>query len=55
MTSASPSSAADGSSEAADRVDDAILAEVMRVVPPGAAVLAGYLARCLIIFLPQIR
>ena len=62
MTSANPSSATDGSSEAADRVDDAALAEVMRVVPLGAAVLAGtavallvagYLAIYLLIFLTR--
>jgi hypothetical protein len=37
----SPSSAADGPPEVPDQVDEAALAEVMRVVPLGAGVLAG--------------
>jgi hypothetical protein len=54
--------AADDPSEAADQVDEAALAQVMRVVPLGAAVLAGtavallvigYLAIYLLIFLPR--
>jgi len=62
MSSASPSPAADGSSEAADQVDEAKLSAVMRVVPLGAAVLAGtavallvagYLAIYLLIFLTR--
>jgi hypothetical protein len=57
-----PSSAADGPSEALDQVDEAALAEVMRVVPLGAGVLAGtavallvlgYLAIYLFVFLPR--
>jgi hypothetical protein len=48
--------------EAADEVDEAALAEVMRVVPLGAGILAGgavallvlgYLAIYLLIFLPR--
>ena len=55
-------SAADASSEVADQVDEAALAEVMRVVPLGAGVLAGaavallvlgYLAIYLFVFLPR--
>ena len=55
-------SAADAPSEVADEVDEAALAQVMRVVPLGAAVLAGttvallvigYLAIYLLIFLPR--
>ena len=55
-------SAADAPSEVADEVDQAALAQVMRVVPLGAAVLAGttvallvigYLAIYLLIFLPR--
>jgi hypothetical protein len=57
-----PSSAADGPPEVPDQVDEAALAEVMRVVPLGAAVLAGttvaltvlgYLAIYLFVFLPR--
>jgi hypothetical protein len=57
-----PSSAADSSSEVTDQVDEAVLAQVMRVVPLGTAVLAGtavaltvlgYLAIYLFIFLPR--
>jgi hypothetical protein len=57
-----PSSAADGPSEVPDQVDDATLAEVMRIVPLGAAVLGGtavalmvlgYLAIYLFVFLPR--
>ena len=49
-------------SEVADNVDEAALAQVMRVVPLGAAVVAGtavallvigYLAIYLLIFLPR--
>ena len=62
MISANQSSAADIPSDAADQVDEAALAEVMRVVPLGAAVLAGtavallvlgYLAIYLLVFLPR--
>jgi hypothetical protein len=57
-----PSSVADGPSEDSDQVDEAALAEVMRVVPLGAAVLAGtavallvlgYLAIYIFVFLPR--
>jgi hypothetical protein len=57
-----PSSAADGPPEVPDQVDEAALAQVMRVVPLGAAVLAGtavaltvlgYLAIYLFVFLPR--
>jgi len=49
-------------SEAADQIDEAALAEVMRVTPLGAGVLAGtavallvlgYLAIYLLVFLPR--
>ena len=62
MISANEPSAADVSSEVADQVDEAALAEVMRVVPLGAGVLAGaavallvigYLAIYLLVFLPR--
>jgi hypothetical protein len=62
MTGADQPSAADAPSEVADEVDEAALAQVMRVVPLGAAVLAGttvallvigYLAIYLLIFLPR--
>jgi hypothetical protein len=62
MTAVDQSSAADASSETVDNVDEAALAQVMRVVPLGAAVLAGtavallvigYLAIYLLIFLPR--
>jgi hypothetical protein len=62
MISASQSPTADVPSEAGDQVDDAALAEVMRVVPLGAGVVAGtavallvigYLAIYLLIFLPR--
>jgi hypothetical protein len=62
MTAADQPSAADAPSEVADNVDEAALAQVMRVVPLGAAVLAGttvallvigYLAIYLLIFLPR--
>jgi hypothetical protein len=62
MAAVHPPSAADASTEAADNVDEAALAQVMRVVPLGAAVLAGtavallvigYLAIYLLIFLPR--
>jgi hypothetical protein len=57
-----PSSTADGPPEVPDRVDEAALAQVMRVVPLGAGVLAGaavalmvlgYLAIYLFIFLAR--
>ena len=57
-----PSAAADLPSEVADEVDEASLAEVMRVVPLGAGVLAGtavallvigYLAIYLLVFLAR--
>jgi hypothetical protein len=56
------SSAADASFEVTDEIDDAALAQVMRVVPLGAGVLAGsavallvlgYLAIYLFVFLPR--
>ena len=62
MTVVDQPSAADAPYEVADDVDDAALARVMRVVPLGAAVLAGtavallvigYLAIYLLIFLPR--
>jgi hypothetical protein len=62
MISANEPSAADIPPEAADQVDEAALAQVMRVVPLGAAVLAGaavallvtgYLAIYLLVFLPR--
>ena len=62
MTTANQPSAADSSSENTDQVDEAALTEVMRVVPLGAAVVAGlavallvigYLAIYLLIFLPR--
>ena len=62
MVGADQPSAADAPSEVADHVDEAALAQVMRVVPLGAAVLAGttvallvigYLAIYLLIFLPR--
>jgi hypothetical protein len=62
MISASQSPAADIPSDASDQVDQAALAEVMRVVPLGAGVVAGtavallvigYLAIYLLIFLPR--
>ena len=55
-------SAADSPFEVADDVDEAALADVMRVVPLGAGVLAGgavallvlgYLAIYLLVFLPR--
>jgi hypothetical protein len=54
--------AADSPFEVADEVDEAALAQVMRVVPLGAGVLAGgavallvlgYLAIYLLVFLPR--
>jgi hypothetical protein len=57
-----PSSAADNPFEVSDQIDEAALAEVMRTVPLGAAVLAGttvalmvlgYLAIYLFVFLPR--
>jgi hypothetical protein len=62
MISANEPSAADVPSEAADQVDEAALAQAMRVVPLGAAVLAGatvallvigYLVLYLLVFLPR--
>jgi len=62
MIGADQPSAADAPSEVADNVDEAALTQVMRVVPLGAAVLAGttvallvigYLAIYLLIFLPR--
>jgi hypothetical protein len=61
MNSDQPS-AADSPFEVADEVDEAALAQVMRVVPLGAGVLAGgavallvlaYLAVYLLVFLPR--
>jgi hypothetical protein len=57
-----PSSAVDAPSEVPDQVDEAALAEVMRIVPLGTAVVAGtavalmvlgYLAIYLFVFLPR--
>ena len=62
MSSATPPSAADFSSDDADRIDEAALADVMRVAPLGAGVLSGaavallvigYLAIYLLVFLPR--
>lgn len=62
MTSANDPSTFDVLSEDADQIDEAALAQVMRVVPLGAAVLAGatvallvvgYLAIYLLVFLPR--
>ena len=62
MISANEPSTADIPSEAADQVDEAALAQVMRVVPLGAGILAGaavallvigYLAIYLLAFLPR--
>jgi hypothetical protein len=62
MISANEPSTADVPSEDADHIDEVALAQVMRVVPLGAAVLAGtavallvigYLAIYLLIFLPR--
>lgn len=62
MISANEPSTAQVPSEAADQVDEAALTQVMRVVPLGAAVLAGaavallvlgYLAIYLLVFLPR--
>jgi hypothetical protein len=62
MSSVDQSSGADGPSETADQIDEAALAEVMRVTPLGAGVLAGtavallvlgYLAIYLLVFLPR--
>ena len=62
MTATDQPSAADVPSEVADEVDEARLAEVMRVVPLGAGVLAGtavallvigYLAIYLLVFLER--
>ena len=57
-----PTTTADAPSEIGDNVDEAALAEVMRVVPLGAGILAGaavallvigYLAIYLLAFLPR--
>ena len=62
MNSADQSSDAYRQSEIADQIDEAALAEAMRVTPLGAAVLAGtavallvlgYLAIYLLVFLPR--
>jgi len=62
MISADQSFAGDVSSEAADQIDEAELARVMRVVPLGAGILAGtavallvigYLLIYLLVFLPR--
>jgi hypothetical protein len=62
MTTADQPSAADIPSEVPDQIDEAALAEVMRVVPLGAGVLAGtavallvlgYLAIYLFVFLTR--
>jgi hypothetical protein len=62
MNTATPSSAAELPPEDTDHVDEAALAEVMRVTPLGAGVVAGsaiallvigYLAMYLLVFLPR--
>ena len=62
MNSADQSSMSDRASDDTDRIDEAALAEVMRVAPLGAGVLAGaavallvigYLAIYLLVFLPR--
>ena len=62
MISADQTSASDAPPQVPDQVDEAALAEVMRVVPLGAGVLAGtavallvlgYLAIYLLVFLPR--
>ena len=62
MMSANEPSSTDVPSDAADEVNEAALAQVMRVVPLGAGVLAGaavalmvigYLAIYLLVFLPR--
>jgi hypothetical protein len=62
MSPPNPLGPADAPSEATDNVDQTALAEAMRVVPLGAAVLAsatvallviGYLAIYLLVFLPR--
>jgi len=62
MSSADHSSNAHDPADIADHIDEAALAEVMRVTPLGAAVLAGsavallvlgYLAIYLLVFLPR--
>jgi hypothetical protein len=62
MNTAGQSADADHPSDLADHIDDAALAEVMRVTPLGAGVLAGtavallvlgYLAIYLLVFLPR--
>jgi hypothetical protein len=62
MISANDPSTANVPSEAADEVDEAALAQVMRVVPLGAGILAGttvallvigYLLIYLLVFLPR--
>ena len=62
MNSAASTSATDPSPEGTDDVDEAALAEVMRVTPLGAGVVAGtavallvigYLAMYLLVFLPR--
>jgi hypothetical protein len=62
MVPANQPSTADVPSEVADQVDESALAEVMRVVPLGAGVLAGaavallvigYLAIYLLVFLSR--
>ena len=62
MNSANPPAAADPPADGADHIDEVALAEVMRVTPLGAGVLAGsavallvigYLAMYLFVFLPR--
>ena len=62
MISANQTSASDVPPQVLDQVEEAALAEVMRVVPLGAGVLAGtavallvlgYLAIHLLVFLPR--
>jgi hypothetical protein len=62
MNSPIPPSAADLPPEGPDNIDEAALAEVMRVTPLGAAVVAGtavallvagYLAMYFLVFLPR--
>ena len=62
MNTATPSSATEHPPEDTDHIDEAALAEAMRVTPLGAGVVAGsaiallvigYLAMYLLVFLPR--
>jgi hypothetical protein len=52
MISANQTSASDVPAEISDQVDEAALAEVMRVVPLGAGVVAGTAVALLVPWLP---